>query len=271
VQSVVLALLEHPQSAIPTLAASSIVAGLIGHARVNALAIRISPQSTIMPTEEILTTRMAALIRAEEAARVDELHRLFNEWQASMPHPVDAAWTEIEGYADALTGEWGRRSDYLVLNQLECHDHIPFRLIRHAALFDTGRPVLVVPPDFNGGFGECVAIAWRDDARTQRAVLDALRLLAKVKQVHVLAGKRDHAPAPVLPEVFAEHGIDAQLHILRITGEVFGQTLLDACHLLGADMLVMGAFTHNRWYDLILGGVTKYMLAHSDLPVLMRH
>jgi hypothetical protein len=55
------------------------------------------------------------------------------------------------------------------------------------------------------------------------------------------------------------------LHALPITGhQPFGETLLRTAHQLGADMLV------HPIRSLILGGVTRYMLAHADLPVLMR-
>jgi nucleotide-binding universal stress UspA family protein len=120
-------------------------------------------------------------------------------------------------------------------------------------------------------FGERVAIAWRDDKRTERSVLAALRLLPHAQQVHVLAGVRPGAPTPALPAILAEHAINAELHVLPIGTGVFGDVLLTAAHAVRADMMVMGAFTRSTWRDMIVGGVTRYMLAHADLPVLMRH
>ena len=77
---------------------------------------------------------------------------------------------------------------------------------------------------------------------------------------------------PHLPDIFDEHGIAAKLHVLPITGQqAFGETLLRTAHQLDADMLVMGAFARHPVRSLILGGVTRHMLAHADLPVLMRH
>ena len=77
---------------------------------------------------------------------------------------------------------------------------------------------------------------------------------------------------PRLPDILDEHGIAAKLHVLPITGQqAFGETLLRTAHQLGADMLVMGAFARHPVRSLILGGVTRHMLAHADLPVLMRH
>jgi nucleotide-binding universal stress UspA family protein len=203
---------------------------------------------------------------------VAALRTAFDGWAGTARSPgVVAEWIDMEGLADTLVAEWGRRSDFLVLNGLAGGDNVPDRLKLQAALFDTDRPVLVVPPRPPAPFGECVALAWRDDKRTVRSVLAALRLLSQAREVHVLTGVREGSPQPGLPEVLAEHGIAAALHVLPIGTGVFGEMLLGKAHGLGADLLVMGAFTHNPWRELILGGVTRYMLAHADLPVLMRH
>ena len=89
--------------------------------------------------------------------------------------------------------------------------------------------------------------------------------------VHVLAGARDKAQ-PTLPDIFEEHGIRAELHVIPITGQkVFGELLLAKAHELGCDMMVLGAFARHPMRSLVLGGVTRHMLAHADLPVFMRH
>jgi len=116
-----------------------------------------------------------------------------------------------------------------------------------------------------------VAIAWRDERCAAKAVIPALRCLAGAEQVHVLMGVRGRAPTPDLPRILLDHDVSAELHVLPIGSEPFGQTLLDAVHRLGADMLVMGAYAHSPLRELILGGVTRYMIGHADLPVLMRH
>jgi nucleotide-binding universal stress UspA family protein len=73
-----------------------------------------------------------------------------------------------------------------------------------------------------------------------------------------------------LPAVLPERGLRARLHALPLRAP-FGQTLLDVAHDLAVDLLVMGAYVHSPLRGLIFGGVTSYMLASADLPVLMRH
>jgi len=108
--------------------------------------------------------------------------------------------------------------------------------------------------------------------RTIKAVLSGLRCAARAEEIHVLAGTRDASQPPRLPDLLDEHGVTAKLHVLPISGQqAFGETLLRTAHQLGADMLVMGAFARHPVRSLIIGGVTRHMLAHADLPVLMRH
>jgi nucleotide-binding universal stress UspA family protein len=102
-------------------------------------------------------------------------------------------------------------------------------------------------------------------------VLPALRCLGGAERVHVLAGVRQGAAEPALPQILIDHGLDAELHLLPIGPGPFGRALLDKAHELGADMLVMGAYAHSPLREALLGGVTRYMLAHADLPLLMRH
>jgi nucleotide-binding universal stress UspA family protein len=79
------------------------------------------------------------------------------------------------------------------------------------------------------------------------------------------------AATPAMPAILAEHDVNAELHIIPIGAGAFGATLLGKAHELGADMLMMGAYEHNPLREFLLGGVTRYMLDHIDIPVLMRH
>jgi nucleotide-binding universal stress UspA family protein len=267
---VILAALDHPDAAPRLLAAAAGLAQLTHASRVNALAIWTPPSSTIT-TEEALTRRVEERVRGAEQRRVDRLKAIYADWRGSVNSTV-VEWADVEGLADEVMDEWGGRADFIVLKRPTERQSEQERRAFNTALFATGRPVLMVPTEQpSAAFGHRVAIAWRDDGRTIKAVLSALRLVGGAEQVDVLAGSRDATSPPSLPDILEEHGIDATLHVLPITGQqAFGEALLAAAHGLGSDMLVMGAFARHPIRSLILGGVTRYMLAHADLPVLMR-
>ena len=267
---VVLALVEHPEAAAGTLAAARALAALMNGARITVLAVRVPPEA--LPAEEMTTSHLGATFRAAEQARIDALKARFEAWAAEASAPgVAIGWADVDGLADTVVAEWGRRADFIVLGRGGRHHGAADRLVIHAALFDTDRPVLVVPPGPVASFGRRVAIAWRDDRRAIRSVLSALRLLAGAEEIHVLAGIREGVAPPVLPDILAEHGISARLTVLKVGEGAFGANLLAAARRLGVDMLVMGAFAHSPWRELVLGGVTRHVLAEADVPVLMRH
>jgi nucleotide-binding universal stress UspA family protein len=271
---VIIAVIERPEVAARTLAGAERLAQLMGGgARIEVLAIRMPPEATILPSEEVLTRKQELHLREREEARIAGLKSIFDTWSVRVQEEgIATEWADVEGLSDSVVDEWGRRADFIVLKRPAPRDHVPEREAVHAALFDTSRPVLVVPPERPPSrFGRRIAIAWREDKFTIRAVLAALRVLTKAEQVYVLAGAREGAPTPKVPDVLAEHDIDAQLHVLPIGARVFGEALLAKAHLLGADMLVLGSYVHHPARSLVLGGVTRYMLAHADLPVLMRH
>lgn len=269
---VILTLLERPGTGGALLAASERLAALLDGAQIDALVVRTPPEATILPSEEVLTTYRTALIREQEAERVAALRAEFDRWRAwGRAESLAATWRDLEGDVDAVIREWGPRSDVIVLRRPVTGDRFPARHEIQTALFDTDRPVLVVPSGRAVPFGRRVAIAWRDDRQATRAVLSALRARHAPERVLVLAGVRPGLPPPAMPEILVEHGIEAELHVLPIGAGAFGETLLATAHRLDADMLVMGAFRHSPLRERLLGGVTRYMLEHADLPVLMRH
>ena len=269
---VILAVLGRPEAAPALLSAAACLASLMGGARLNVLAVHepihvnaLAAEALVMEADSILARRHGG------EKRVAALRAAFDSWKGEAGEAAVAAhWFEAEGSVATVIGERGRRADILVAEQPPEHDGTS-RQAFQAALFGTGRPVLMVPPGEPSSFGRAIAIAWRDEKQAARAVIPALRWLAGAAQVHVLVGLHDSRMPLAMPRVFVEHGIPAELHVLPVRPGPFGRTLLAKAHELGADLLVMGAYAHSPLREMILGGVTRYMLAHADLPVLMRH
>jgi nucleotide-binding universal stress UspA family protein len=201
------------------------------------------------------------------------LEACYKDWLAG-PHAtaVEARWNPIAGDATDAVEERGARADIIVVARPAEDDDPGIRPIFRRALLKTARPILVVPPGrlAQHDFGCRVAIAWRQDEHTAKAVLPALRYIAHAERVFLLAGMRKDG-APIVPEVLTEHEVRAELHVLSIGAGAFGQALLAKAHELTADMLVMGAYANGPLHKLVYGGVTRFMLQHADLPVLMRY
>ena len=270
---VILAVLGRQESARSVLDAAECLAGLVGHATVAVVAVDAPPPANPLAAEALMAeVEVVAARREQDRKRTALLKEAFETWASgARPSGIAVEWNEVEGAANLVVAQRGRRADLVVIARPMEDDDAPTRHGFQAALFHTERPILVVPPGPSARFGRCVAFGWRDDSRTVKAVIPALRLLAGTESVHLLAGVRDGVAPPSVPAVFQDHGIAAQLHILPIGKAPFGQTLLTKLHELGADLLVMVAYAHSPLREMIFGGVTRYMLEHADIPLLMRH
>ena len=202
------------------------------------------------------------------------LEAAYEDWLTSThATAVDAQWHTVPEDTASAVEERGARADLIVIGRPAEDDDPGIRQVFRTVLLKTGRPVLLVPP---GGlpkqeFGRRVAIAWRQDEHTAKAVLPALRYIVRADRVFLLTGLRKGGVAPGIPEVLATHEIPVEFHFVPIGSGFFGETLLAKAHELAADMLVMGAYAHSPLHNLVYGGVTRFMLQHADLPVLMRY
>jgi nucleotide-binding universal stress UspA family protein len=268
----VLVVLSQADTAPNLLHAAAQLAALMEGGHLNVLAIRESMAAGPLTAEALMreVDVVVAALRAEDH-RMAALKAAYDAWADGAGDVASVArWIETGGSIGSIVGEMGSRADLIVCARPGDNTRLA-RQEFSAALFGTDRPVTMIPPGPVGTIGRRVGIAWRDEKRAMRAVMPALRWLAHAVEVHVLIGTRGGGEPPALPRVLVEHKIRAELHVLGIGGEPFGQTLLDKAHELSIDLLVMGAYAHSPLRELLLGGVTRHMLMHADLPILMRH
>ncbi|WP_374569830.1 universal stress protein [Phenylobacterium sp.] len=152
--------------------------------------------------------------------------------------------------------------------------------VAQSVVFGSGRPVLAMgpqaaPPAGETGLGLAV-LAWDGSRSAARAMADALPILKKARQVHVLTVVNDK-PAAVagLGEEavrhLTQHGVAALAREIDADGLAIGETLAGYLKAEGADLLVMGAYGHSRLREFVLGGATEHMLHEPPTPVLMAH
>lgn len=181
-------------------------------------------------------------------------------------------WREVTGRPADVAPAEGRFADLIVVARAASSQQD--RGIVEAAVFGSGRPVLMAPPDPVTTIGRRVAVFWNGSTEATRAVAAALPLLHRAEQVRVLT--LDEHPArdggrPGLERYLAWHGVAAESRSIERDHRDPGDALLQEAQNDGADLVVMGAYTHSRLRQMILGGVTTQMLERSALPVLMCH
>lgn len=192
--------------------------------------------------------------------------------KVGVPGKITASFREETGSEDEELGIAGRVADLVVFARPQGQLAAPQRLTLEAALMDTGRPLLVVPPKAPAKIGANVAIAWNGSTQASRAVAMAMDFLITAQTVTILTAKEngvDSRPEE-LRDYLAAHGIRAKIVSGSAKGDA-GKTLLAAAAKAGADLLVMGAYGHSRLRELVLGGVTKHVLQSTTIPALLAH
>jgi nucleotide-binding universal stress UspA family protein len=98
-----------------------------------------------------------------------------------------------------------------------------------------------------------------------------LREAATVTIVTVAEHAGPASPAGDLETYLAWNGITAATTVIQAPSSHAGEELLRQARQSGADLLVMGAYTHSRLRQLIMGGVTRHVISNAPLHVLMCH
>jgi nucleotide-binding universal stress UspA family protein len=211
-------------------------------------------------------TARAAITRFEAAAKRSEL--------ASESHlVVDREYGAAETFA-----EFARHFDLSIVGQSE-DDGPDNDLIIEAALFNTGRPVLVVPMIQTAGLKlDRVLCCWDGSRGAARAVNDAIPFLKKAKVVEVfsVANERERDAQDAVRGVeiadhLARHGVKVEIETLPAPDIDVANTILSHVADISADLMVMGGYGHSRFREFVLGGVTREILQSMTLPVLMSH
>lgn len=170
-----------------------------------------------------------------------------------------------------------RRFDLSVVGQAEPTKTGPEELIIEGALFDSGRPVVVVPYIQTQGFkADRVMLCWDGSWTAARAVADSMPVLARSKLVEIFiveSGKlkSDELPGADIATHLARH--DLNVSVTRtVSGDIdVASVILSHAADSGADFLVMGGYGHSRLREFILGGATRDILKSMTVPTLMSH
>lgn len=215
--------------------------------------------------EKTRTEAAATAAQFEAAAKRSQLSCQTLTPEASLPGATDAFASLARTY------------DLAVLKQSSGDDDITSQNMIEAALFNSGRPVLVVPYIQKDGFSiKRVVICWDGSRAAARAVADSLPLIAKANNVEVLTvvtGKFDEndVSGADIAEHLARYKLRTELQRIPASDIDVASAVLSHAADVNADLIVMGGFGHSRLRDFVLGGATRGILETMTVPTLMSH
>ncbi|MGE3872057.1 MAG: universal stress protein [Parvibaculaceae bacterium] len=145
-----------------------------------------------------------------------------------------------------------------------------------AALLDSGRPVIVVPPGFKTFSARHVIVAWDGSSKAARALFDALPILRVAETVEVIQveGEKDLlavVPGPAVAARLLSHKANIVAKTIFAQNGDVAEALRQHAERSGTDLIVMGGFAHSRMRQLIFGGVTNALLRRCNVPLFLSH
>lgn len=217
--------------------------------------------------QQVLSGHEAAV-----AKLADEAGALFEA--ACAASQVSHDWRMVSGDSPQPFLALARRSDLTIVPR-----HAKACLSEHGlsaaqVAMASGGPVLITPDDdYAPPVGRRVLVAWNGGREATRALQDAWPILEKADAVHVLTvsteGEGD--PDDLLERLLVSHGIKAE----RITDPSQDESAVEVIERqiaeLGADLLVMGLYGRPRLQELLLGGVSRAMVAGCPIPIFASH
>jgi nucleotide-binding universal stress UspA family protein len=223
----------------------------------------------------------AELVQAQRAATSKSAQDAIARFDAAADRAGISAASHLfhSGQLDAVEmfGRLARRYDLSVVAQAE-PDTSPTRgLIIEAALFGSGRPLMVVPYIQREPFKlDRVMVCWDGSRSAARAIGDAMPFIERAKVVEVVLvrgdpGKSDEIPGADIAHHLARHGRKVELQRIVVRDLDVTNTLLSHAADMGSDFMIMGGYGHSRLRELVLGGVTRGILQSMTVPTLMSH
>lgn len=256
------------------------------NAHVTALHVRVDSRDVAPLAGEGLSgamiEEMMSATEKESSDRAHAVRSMFERFVSSQNIAVaearfgldhaTASFAAVTGREEDIVAQQARLADLTVVPHPDAGEDVSSSDALHAVLFDSGRPVLVAPQVTPTSIGSRVCLAWNGTAESASSVLAAMPWMQHAEGVRILSaeGYQRRGPgAPDLASYLALHGVNADIVMFRSVGGSVGGGLLAAAKDFGCDLLSMGAYSHSRLRQLILGGVTRHVLENATLPVMM--
>jgi nucleotide-binding universal stress UspA family protein len=229
-----------------------------------------------------ISSEVDRTLEREGHERRDQARRLFRDFMTAHGVPIGAApgykgpsasWREEDGRQNAVVGMTGRVYDLIIVEQPEKLASIAEATLEDA-LFESGRPVMMVPKNVPPQIGDTIAVAWNGSTETALTVALGMPFLKQARHVVVIAVGPQHMPEPgptgdELARTLEAHGLNVSLRAAIGRQKAQGESFLREAQAAGADLMLKGAYTQSRIRQMIFGGATRHLIMEATMPVIM--
>jgi nucleotide-binding universal stress UspA family protein len=222
----------------------------------------------------------AAMERAEEEVRATEkaMNEAIGAQSPDLRSAVDSAVTQLGALTELVAGR-ARYADLVILPMPYGKTRgVEDEVVIEAALFEGMAPVLIVPEKGMASTDpRRIIIAWNQSREALVAARRAMPLLRRADSVQIVVidppthGPERSDPGGMLCQMLVRHGVRAEVVVLAKTLPRVSDVLDRHVRDTNADLLVLGAYGHSRFREAILGGATRNMLEHAEIPLFLAH
>jgi nucleotide-binding universal stress UspA family protein len=269
-----------PHDSIQSVLATALLVGGKFAAHIEGFALR--PAIGNVVTMDPVNSLTVVSLRENDLEIIKEARGIFESFMRANQVPASEAaatalsstWFDAAPGGEDFVGSYGRVFDLIILGRPAKGRQGPRMATLEAALFDSGRPVLLAPPAPPRSIGEKILIAWNCSTEQARTTAFAMPLLRKAARVVICTVEGATVPGPTGEQMarnLLRNGVPAESMIVAPGQRRAGEVVLAQADALGCDLIVKGAYTQSRLRQMIFGGTTQHILTNATVPVLLAH
>jgi hypothetical protein len=269
-----------PHDAISSVLETALLLGQKFNSYIEGFALR--PAIGNLVTMDPVSSLTVITLRENDTEIIKQARDIFEAFMRERAVPrsdgtgaaVSHGWLDEAPDGEEFVGSYGRVFDITVLGGPAGSRQGPRMVTLEAALFESGRPVLLAPPTTPRTIGETILIAWNCSTEQARTTAFSMPLLRKADRVIVCTIEGATVPGPSgqqLARHLQRHGVPAESMTVSPGQQRPGEAIMAKAQALGCDLVIKGAYTQSRLRQMIFGGATQYILTHATLPVLLAH
>ncbi|HWF95340.1 MAG TPA: universal stress protein [Xanthobacteraceae bacterium] len=269
-----------PHDSIQSVLETALLVGGKFEAHIEGFALR--PAIGNVVTMDPVNSLTVVSLRENDLEIIKEARGIFESFMHGKQVPgadgagasLSCTWFDGATGGEDFVGNYGRVFDLIVLGRPAKGRQGPRMATLEAALFESGRPVLLAPPTPPRSIGEKILIAWNCSTEQARATAFAMPLLRKAARVIICTVEGATVAGPTGEQMarnLMRNGVPAESITVAPGQRRAGEVMLAQADALGCDLIVKGAYTQSRLRQMIFGGTTQHILTHATVPVLLAH
>ena len=235
------------------------------------IAIPSALKKLVLEQSKSVADQVEDSMRTELSVLADKLGITLSDQPKA--NEASASWLDEQGRQVDVIKRHGRVADLVCVAKPDVSRNLGSNTMK-AALFNTGRPVMMCPPTDSPPQTLCdtVGIAWNGSIQSSRAVACTLGILEQARQVIVFSSGEEisGASAASLKDYLEARGVNTRVERFDKPKSI-GKALLDHSAATNVDTLVMGAYSNSHETETILGGTTQYVVDNAEFPIILVH